>query len=145
MESDPPAPENPNVDEQYSQGQARSYECTFCKRGFSNAQALGGHMNIHRKDKAAKLKKPSKDKDKTTTHTNHLHLNLNIVPKPTPIWQYSPTPTNTSTPIPLELEYCKSFDQEESTSTQELDLELRLGNIIEPQNSSASKGMMKFL
>nr|GMD69805.1 transcriptional regulator TAC1-like [Ipomoea batatas] len=29
----------------------RSYECTFCKRGFTNAQALGGHMNIHRKDK----------------------------------------------------------------------------------------------
>ncbi|RDX57801.1 Transcriptional regulator TAC1, partial [Mucuna pruriens] len=33
----------------------RSYECNFCKRGFSNAQALGGHMNLHRKDKA-KLK-----------------------------------------------------------------------------------------
>lgn len=30
----------------------RSYSCSFCKRGFSNAQALGGHMNIHRKDRA---------------------------------------------------------------------------------------------
>ncbi|GMN53476.1 hypothetical protein TIFTF001_022621 [Ficus carica] len=30
----------------------RSYECTYCKRGFTNAQALGGHMNIHRKDRA---------------------------------------------------------------------------------------------
>lgn len=29
----------------------RSYECSFCKRGFTNAQALGGHMNIHRKDR----------------------------------------------------------------------------------------------
>lgn len=29
----------------------RFYECNFCKRGFTNAQALGGHMNIHRKDK----------------------------------------------------------------------------------------------
>ncbi|KAK8562360.1 hypothetical protein V6N13_019623 [Hibiscus sabdariffa] len=37
---------------------ARSYDCTFCKRGFSNAQALGGHMNIHRRDKA-KLKQAS--------------------------------------------------------------------------------------
>ncbi|KAH6768529.1 hypothetical protein C2S51_013865 [Perilla frutescens var. frutescens] len=31
---------------------SRSYDCIFCKRGFTNAQALGGHMNIHRKDKA---------------------------------------------------------------------------------------------
>ncbi|KAL6611185.1 hypothetical protein ACP70R_039113 [Stipagrostis hirtigluma subsp. patula] len=30
---------------------AAYYECTFCKRGFTNAQALGGHMNIHRKDR----------------------------------------------------------------------------------------------
>ncbi|KAL0309898.1 UNVERIFIED_CONTAM: Transcriptional regulator TAC1 [Sesamum radiatum] len=32
--------------------QTKSYRCSFCKRGFSNAQALGGHMNIHRKDRA---------------------------------------------------------------------------------------------
>ncbi|KAJ0594863.1 putative transcription factor C2H2 family [Helianthus annuus] len=49
------------------QGLGRSYECTFCKRGFTNAQALGGHMNIHRKDKAKAKKhntastKPDKD------------------------------------------------------------------------------------
>ncbi|XWS53849.1 hypothetical protein CRYUN_Cryun10bG0035600 [Craigia yunnanensis] len=36
----------------------RSYECTFCKRGFTNAQALGGHMNIHRNDRA-KAKQPT--------------------------------------------------------------------------------------
>ncbi|XP_069145155.1 probable transcriptional regulator RABBIT EARS [Solanum lycopersicum] len=32
--------------------QVKCYRCSFCKRGFSNAQALGGHMNIHRKDRA---------------------------------------------------------------------------------------------
>lgn len=57
--SDPAATTN---DEQCSSPtqttQARTYECNFCKRGFSNAQALGGHMNIHRKDKA-KLKQTS--------------------------------------------------------------------------------------
>ncbi|KAI6694149.1 hypothetical protein NL676_021859 [Syzygium grande] len=37
----------------------RSYECTFCKRGFTNAQALGGHMNIHRKDRAKGKQAPS--------------------------------------------------------------------------------------
>ncbi|KAK1354682.1 Plastid transcriptionally active 16 [Heracleum sosnowskyi] len=33
-------------------GEVRIYKCTFCERGFSNAQALGGHMNIHRRDRA---------------------------------------------------------------------------------------------
>ncbi|KAK7839112.1 transcriptional regulator SUPERMAN [Quercus suber] len=32
-------------------GTGRSYECVYCKRGFTTAQALGGHMNIHRKDR----------------------------------------------------------------------------------------------
>lgn len=39
-------------------GTGRSYECSFCKRGFTNAQALGGHMNIHRKEKAKASKQP---------------------------------------------------------------------------------------
>ncbi|EPS69858.1 hypothetical protein M569_04905 [Genlisea aurea] len=28
------------------------FMCNFCNRGFSNAQALGGHMNVHRRDRA---------------------------------------------------------------------------------------------
>ncbi|XP_040379857.1 transcriptional regulator SUPERMAN-like [Oryza brachyantha] len=34
------------------------YECVFCKRGFTTAQALGGHMNIHRRDRANKPAAP---------------------------------------------------------------------------------------
>ncbi|XP_057475965.1 transcriptional regulator SUPERMAN-like [Actinidia eriantha] len=30
----------------------RSYTCTFCRREFKSAQALGGHMNVHRRDRA---------------------------------------------------------------------------------------------
>ncbi|WOG89142.1 hypothetical protein DCAR_0208378 [Daucus carota subsp. sativus] len=63
--SDPAVAATTTNDEQCSsppqaqaQAQPRTYECNFCKRGFSNAQALGGHMNIHRKDKA-KLKQTS--------------------------------------------------------------------------------------
>ncbi|XP_068310315.1 zinc finger protein 11-like [Pyrus communis] len=48
---------------------AKLYECNFCKRGFTNAQALGGHMNIHRKDKA-KLKQVSSS---NTIETKHHH------------------------------------------------------------------------
>ncbi|XP_057719410.1 transcriptional regulator SUPERMAN-like [Arachis stenosperma] len=30
----------------------RNYGCSFCKREFKSAQALGGHMNVHRRDRA---------------------------------------------------------------------------------------------
>ncbi|KAF3433659.1 hypothetical protein FNV43_RR24762 [Rhamnella rubrinervis] len=30
----------------------RSYSCSFCMREFRSAQALGGHMNVHRRDRA---------------------------------------------------------------------------------------------
>lgn len=33
----------------------RSYTCSFCRREFRSAQALGGHMNVHRRERA-KLK-----------------------------------------------------------------------------------------
>ncbi|MFS8012809.1 putative transcription factor C2H2 family [Helianthus anomalus] len=33
----------------------RSYSCSFCTKEFRSAQALGGHMNVHRREKA-KLK-----------------------------------------------------------------------------------------
>ncbi|KAF1868436.1 hypothetical protein Lal_00008243 [Lupinus albus] len=59
-------------------GQVRSFTCAFCKRGFSNAQALGGHMNIHRRDRA-KLRQSceeniiSLDMKKTNDHDEVLH------------------------------------------------------------------------
>ncbi|KZV34988.1 hypothetical protein F511_04962 [Dorcoceras hygrometricum] len=33
----------------------RFYSCCFCRREFRSSQALGGHMNVHRRDRA-KLK-----------------------------------------------------------------------------------------
>lgn len=30
----------------------RSYSCNFCKREFRTAQGLGGHMNVHRRERA---------------------------------------------------------------------------------------------
>ncbi|KAL3626394.1 hypothetical protein CASFOL_029943 [Castilleja foliolosa] len=37
----------------------RSYTCSFCKREFRSAQALGGHMNVHRRDRARLRLSPS--------------------------------------------------------------------------------------
>lgn len=42
----------------------RSYSCSFCRREFRTAQALGGHMNVHRRDRARlKLPPPSPGHD----------------------------------------------------------------------------------
>lgn len=37
----------------------RSYICSFCKREFRSAQALGGHMNVHRRDRARLRQSPT--------------------------------------------------------------------------------------
>ncbi|XP_009596834.2 zinc finger protein 11-like [Nicotiana tomentosiformis] len=56
MEIDPSNSEKPDqitwTSNELGLGHVKFYRCSFCKRGFSNAQALGGHMNIHRKDRA---------------------------------------------------------------------------------------------
>ncbi|XP_021620182.1 zinc finger protein 10 [Manihot esculenta] len=36
----------------------RSYSCSFCRREFRSAQALGGHMNVHRRDRARLKESP---------------------------------------------------------------------------------------
>ncbi|KAL5549845.1 hypothetical protein UlMin_000021 [Ulmus minor] len=36
----------------------RSYSCSFCRREFRSAQALGGHMNVHRRDRARLKQSP---------------------------------------------------------------------------------------
>ncbi|XP_071708025.1 probable transcriptional regulator RABBIT EARS [Rutidosis leptorrhynchoides] len=46
----------------------RSYSCSFCKREFRSAQALGGHMNVHRREKA-KLKQTHVNGTSSTTTT----------------------------------------------------------------------------
>ncbi|KAG9135866.1 hypothetical protein Leryth_002576 [Lithospermum erythrorhizon] len=50
----------------------RSYFCSFCKREFRSAQALGGHMNVHRRDRA-KLKQSLIISPPPTTQVLHHH------------------------------------------------------------------------
>ncbi|KAF5752370.1 SUP1 [Tripterygium wilfordii] len=60
----------------------RSYTCSFCKREFRSAQALGGHMNVHRRDRARLRQSPPTPRDVL----HHAHgqcpklLNLNLSP-----------------------------------------------------------------
>ncbi|KAF1895061.1 hypothetical protein Lal_00022558 [Lupinus albus] len=57
----------------------RSYSCNFCKRDFRSAQALGGHMNVHRRDRA-RLKQnlsPHHNNEAKTLQSHHHHDHKN--------------------------------------------------------------------
>ncbi|PHT46569.1 Transcriptional regulator SUPERMAN [Capsicum baccatum] len=61
----------------YMGGGGRFYECVFCKRGFNTAQALGGHMNIHRKDKSTRNKPTTSTHNlliSSSTNKNDIHI-----------------------------------------------------------------------
>ncbi|XVF23951.1 hypothetical protein REPUB_Repub13aG0084000 [Reevesia pubescens] len=49
----------------------RSYSCSFCWREFRSAQALGGHMNVHRKDRARLKQSLSPTNEVVDPHQNH--------------------------------------------------------------------------
>ncbi|KAL3517672.1 hypothetical protein ACH5RR_020261 [Cinchona calisaya] len=66
-------------EEDNSLAMGRSYECVFCKRGFNTAQALGGHMNIHRKDRARN--KPAAASTNSTNSNKHHHKENYMVPR----------------------------------------------------------------
>ncbi|KAI3811566.1 hypothetical protein L1987_21291 [Smallanthus sonchifolius] len=155
MEPEPPPTEiSDDQQQQTTTHTIKSYECNFCKRGFTNAQALGGHMNIHRKDK-------NKSKHSTTTPPNPLAeppSSAGSQLSPTTITTaaanpfsishqgnlFSATPQDEKKPLPL-------FDQHDTTVPRyirqpgnpplpdgEVDLELRLGH-LEPQQESSSE------
>lgn len=92
----------------------RSYSCGFCRREFRSAQALGGHMNVHRRDRARlrqsppplppPLPPPPPPKE------NHSMLNLNLHPNP------NPNPSFASSSLPSQCcNEIKKFGGDSST------------------------------
>ena len=59
----------------------RSYSCSFCRREFRSAQALGGHMNVHRRDRARLKQQLSQVKTQNHQHTT---TNRGKIPSPPP-------------------------------------------------------------
>jgi len=53
----------------------RSYSCSFCRREFRSAQALGGHMNVHRRDRARLKQQPSSPHNEILCHELKTQLN----------------------------------------------------------------------
>ncbi|XP_052175904.1 zinc finger protein 10-like [Diospyros lotus] len=71
----------------------RSYSCSFCRREFRSAQALGGHMNVHRRDRA-RLKQSPTLNNEIVQPDNHNHHNPILNPCPSQICTvvYNPNP-----------------------------------------------------
>ncbi|KAI3741929.1 hypothetical protein L1987_59608 [Smallanthus sonchifolius] len=59
-------------DDQPELQDAHSYECAYCKHGFTNAQALGGHMNVHRKERAKNRVDSTNNKSSIRLHESCL-------------------------------------------------------------------------
>ncbi|MCE5166659.1 hypothetical protein HAX54_023603 [Datura stramonium] len=126
----------------HENGIGRSYECVFCKRGFNTAQALGGHMNIHRKDRI-------RNRSNQNQHAVAAYLNCRT---------YIPAHSSTSTIrinhhnngsevntnnqqclnlLGLSLQFgaaaghvveLENMEENKGTTEDDLDLELRLGH-----------------
>ncbi|XP_031099178.1 transcriptional regulator SUPERMAN-like [Ipomoea triloba] len=125
----------------------RCYPCTFCRREFRSAQALGGHMNVHRRERA-RLQLPT-----TTTNAAAGLCLLYSLPNPNAaaaantnssprLLSVSPFAANSfpatpriTSPIHPSVSGDKSNNKNYSFGTrrrepaivEELDLELRLG------------------
>ncbi|KAJ0245683.1 C2H2-type domain-containing protein [Hirschfeldia incana] len=125
-------------------GQARPYICEFCERGFSNAQALGGHMNIHRKDRAklrqANLKEDDREDSTCTTSTNRFEQDLIELPffVDSTVGSSTKQDKNTSGDYLGDEEEKKMMKLQKalSHSAEVIDLELRLG--LDPYKKSPS-------
>lgn len=123
-------------------GQARPYICDFCKRGFSNAQALGGHMNIHRKDRAKLRQANIKEAEDAISTTSSNQFEQDLIELPFFVDRVG---SKTRKEDSKSGNYCLEDEEEKkmrmlqralSQSTEVLDLELRLG--LDPYKKSPS-------
>ncbi|CAN4093335.1 unnamed protein product [Withania somnifera] len=100
----------------HEDGVGRSYECVFCKRGFNTAQALGGHMNIHRKDRI-RISRPSQNQNQNQNNEPYYaaagHLNYRT---------YLPAHSSTSTISPFLMNGPDSGSEDHNNTRQCLDL-----------------------
>ncbi|CAH8389827.1 unnamed protein product [Eruca vesicaria subsp. sativa] len=71
----------------------RNYTCSFCRREFRSAQALGGHMNVHRRDKA-KLRQIPSWLFEPHHHTPVCNPNPNLNSSSTTLAHHEPSITN---------------------------------------------------
>ncbi|KAL5848979.1 hypothetical protein ACOSQ4_006992 [Xanthoceras sorbifolium] len=111
----------------------RSYTCSFCKREFRSAQALGGHMNVHRRDRARLRQSPPRD-------GQYPFLNLNVNPNPNPKFSTPPpvSPSFTRTLPSLVSPPLSSLSSPSSACPSELKKHGTDGTLTDPLSPEGS-------
>ncbi|KAL2485961.1 Transcriptional regulator SUPERMAN [Abeliophyllum distichum] len=61
----------------------KNYRCSFCKKEFKSAQALGGHMNVHRRDRARMKLSPSPNCPNSNPNPNPIFSSSSSSPSST--------------------------------------------------------------
>ncbi|THG17075.1 probable transcriptional regulator RABBIT EARS [Camellia sinensis] len=89
----------------------RSYSCSFCKREFRSAQALGGHMNVHRRDRA-RLKQQSLTPQNEVLHHPQNCKSLDIASYPSQVCFTDSNNTNPSSVSPSRVSVSAMSNQE---------------------------------
>ncbi|CAN8268686.1 unnamed protein product [Cochlearia groenlandica] len=72
----------------------RMYDCDICMRGFTNPQALGGHRNLHRRERNTN---PSSSSFSSSSSSSHF-FPFTIPPPPRPLSSSSLNHTNPNPP-----------------------------------------------
>ncbi|KAJ0984025.1 hypothetical protein J5N97_002381 [Dioscorea zingiberensis] len=81
----------------------RSYSCSFCRREFRSAQALGGHMNVHRRDRARLKQPPSPPMSENGDDHDHHNLKAQLIPPQvcSSVDNQNTNPNSAATQLPL--------------------------------------------
>ncbi|KAK8976667.1 hypothetical protein V6N11_057267 [Hibiscus sabdariffa] len=118
----------------------RSYSCSFCSRVFRSAQALGGHMNVHRRDRA-RLKQSSSDHSTVEDEQKGLKRSFNDVETSLSVGLSTSVlfrnrqavscneeaVDNKRPKVAVSALQCSALELKPAGSIEGLDLELRLG------------------
>ncbi|CAI9107676.1 OLC1v1007089C1 [Oldenlandia corymbosa var. corymbosa] len=102
----------------------RNYRCSFCKKEYKSAQALGGHMNVHRRDRARmRLSSPSSSVVENSTplviNTTNPYPNHTIASSSSSASPSSSLACQLSSPCNMMTQYCPFSSPSSASITDE--------------------------
>ncbi|CAN0926533.1 Zinc finger protein 10 [Linum grandiflorum] len=117
----------------------RSYSCTFCRREFRSAQALGGHMNVHRRDRARLRQSPIHPMESKSPPSLTYHFSHNPYKQPPDL----PTSSSSSPPLNNPNRVCSTNNNNNCSEKYSLLKRKRPDHHDQPRRSSEEDDMTR--